>query len=85
MDDSGASLLDGRYGCSVTTRSYRWCRAGLGHASAAETLDTYSHMWPDNEDGGGRPWMPSSVVGRTLCGLLRISESVPDFPWSERW
>lgn len=22
----------------------------LGHASAAETLDTYSHLWPDNED-----------------------------------
>ena len=22
----------------------------LGHASAAETLDTYSHLWPDSED-----------------------------------
>jgi len=24
--------------------------ARLGHASAAETLDTYSHLWPDSED-----------------------------------
>lgn len=22
----------------------------LGHASATETLDTYSHLWPDSED-----------------------------------
>ena len=22
----------------------------LGHASAAETLDTYSHLWPDSDD-----------------------------------
>jgi integrase len=22
----------------------------LGHATAAETLDTYSHLWPDAED-----------------------------------
>ena len=22
----------------------------LGHASASETLDTYSHLWPDAED-----------------------------------
>ena len=25
-------------------------QARLGHASAAETLDTYSHLWPDSED-----------------------------------
>lgn len=24
------------------------CR--FGHASAAETLDTYSHLWPDSDD-----------------------------------
>jgi integrase len=40
-----ASLLT-RHGESVTT-----VQAGLGHASAAETLDTYSHLWPDS---GGR-------------------------------
>lgn len=22
----------------------------LGHASAAETLDVYSHLWPDSDD-----------------------------------
>jgi integrase len=22
----------------------------LGHKSAVETLDTYSHLWPDSED-----------------------------------
>jgi integrase len=25
-------------------------QARLGHASAAETLDTHSHLWPDSED-----------------------------------
>ena len=25
-------------------------QARLGHASAAETLGTYSHLWPDAED-----------------------------------
>ena len=39
-----ASLLI-RYGESVKTVQVR-----LGHASASETLDTYSHIWPDAED-----------------------------------
>ena len=39
-----ASLLI-RYGESVKVVQVR-----LGHASAAETLDTYSHLWPDSED-----------------------------------
>jgi len=39
-----ASLLI-RYGESVKT-----VQARLGHASASETLDTYSHIWPDAED-----------------------------------
>jgi integrase len=39
-----ASLLI-RHGESVKT-----VQARLGHASAAETLDTYSHLWPDSED-----------------------------------
>lgn len=25
-------------------------QARLGHASASETLDTYSHLWPDFDD-----------------------------------
>ncbi len=39
-----ASLLI-RHGESVKV-----VQARLGHASAKDTLDTYSHMWPDSED-----------------------------------
>lgn len=39
-----ASLLI-RHGESVKVVQSR-----LGHASAAETIDTYSHLWPDSED-----------------------------------
>lgn len=39
-----ASLLI-RHGESVKV-----VQARLGHASAAETLDVYSHLWPDSED-----------------------------------
>ena len=30
--------------------SVKVVQARLGHASAAETLDTYAHLWPDNEE-----------------------------------
>ena len=39
-----ASLLI-RSGCSVKVVQTR-----LGHKNASETLDTYSHLWPDDED-----------------------------------
>jgi integrase len=39
-----ASLLI-RHGESVKTVQHR-----LGHATAAETLDTYAHLWPDSDD-----------------------------------
>lgn len=39
-----ASLLI-RFGESVKT-----VQARLGHATAAETLDTYAHLWPDSDD-----------------------------------
>ncbi len=39
-----ASLLI-RHGESVKT-----VQARLGHATAVETLDTYSHLWPDSDD-----------------------------------
>ena len=39
-----ASLLI-RHGESVKV-----VQAQLGHATAAETLDTYSHLWPDRDD-----------------------------------
>jgi integrase len=32
-------------GCDVVT-----VQRALGHASAAETLSTYSHLWPDASD-----------------------------------
>jgi len=37
-----------RHGESVKT-----VQARLGHANAAETLDTYSHLWPDSDDRRG--------------------------------
>jgi integrase len=30
--------------------SVKVVQARLGHSSAGETLDTYSHLWPDSED-----------------------------------
>lgn len=39
-----ASVLIGA-GCSIKA-----VQNALGHATAAETLDTYSHLWPDDED-----------------------------------
>lgn len=39
-----ASLLIAR-NCSIKTVQKR-----LGHQSATETLDTYSHLWPDSDD-----------------------------------
>lgn len=39
-----ASLLI-RHGCSIKV-----VQARLGHATAAETLDTYAHLWPDSDD-----------------------------------
>ncbi|MEO6121226.1 MAG: tyrosine-type recombinase/integrase, partial [Acidimicrobiales bacterium] len=30
--------------------SVKVVQARLGHANASETLDTYSHIWPDSED-----------------------------------
>lgn len=39
-----ASLLIA-HGCSIKTVQSR-----LGHQSAMETLDTYSHLWPDSDD-----------------------------------
>jgi integrase len=50
----GARLHDLRhYYASLLIRhgeSIKVVQARLGHASASETLDTYSHLWPDSED-----------------------------------
>ncbi len=29
---------------------FKTVQTRLGHASAVETLDTYSHLWPDSDD-----------------------------------
>jgi integrase len=55
-----ASLLI-RHGESVKV-----VQARLGHATAAETLDTYSHLWPDSEDRTRDA--VDSVLGPAACG-----------------
>jgi integrase len=55
-----ASLLI-RHGESVKT-----VQARLGHASAAETLDTYSHLWPDSED------MTRAAIDEVLSGAVSL-------------
>ena len=56
-----ASLLI-RHGESVKT-----VQARLGHANAAETLDTYSHLWPDSDDRTREA--VDLVLTDFLCGL----------------
>ena len=58
-----ASLLI-RHGESVKV-----VQARLGHASATETLDTYSHLWPDAEDR--TRLAVDSVLGTTLGSIRR--------------
>lgn len=64
-----ASLLI-RYGESVKTVQVR-----LGHATAAETLDTYGHLWPDSDDRTRQAastalWVPElhAEIGGTTGG-----------------
>ena len=59
-----ASLLI-RYGESVKVVQER-----LGHASAAETLDTYSHLWPDSEDRTRAA--VDAVLGVTLEPIVAV-------------
>lgn len=60
-----ASLLI-RYGESVKT-----VQARLGHASASETLDTYSHLWSDSDDRTREAI--DSVLGRTQRSGVEVS------------
>jgi integrase len=54
-------------GCDVVT-----VQLPLGHASAAMTLTTYSHLWPDASDRTGTPrarcWTTRSTLLRTHSG-----------------
>jgi integrase len=58
-----ASLLI-RHGESVKV-----VQARLGHATASETLDTYSHLWPDSEDRTRQAI--DEVLGRTPAASPR--------------
>ena len=59
-----ASLLI-RHGESVKT-----VQARLGHASASETLDTFSYLWPDNDE---RTRAAVDGVLRGLADYLRTN------------
>lgn len=63
-----ASLLI-RHGESVKT-----VQARLGHASASETLDTYSHLWPDNDE---RTRAAVDGVLQNFADLLRTNGGDP--------
>jgi integrase len=62
-----ASLLI-RHGESVKVVQKR-----LGHESAVETLDTYSHLWPDSEDRTREA--VDEVLGRATGGA--VAEAAP--------
>ena len=47
--------------------SVKTVQARLGHANAAETLDTYSHLWPDSDD------RTREAVDLVLAGFLADS------------
>jgi integrase len=61
-----ASLLI-RHGESVKS-----VQARLDHASASETLDTYSHLWPDSEDRTRRAI--DDVLGNNSADISRTSQ-----------
>lgn len=65
-----ASLLI-RHGESVKTVQSR-----LGHASAVETLDTYSHLWPDSDDRTRDAI--DSVLGKSTAVPLRPQGTAKD-------
>jgi integrase len=48
--------------------SVKVVQSRLGHASAAETLDTYSHLWPDSED------RTRQAIDEILGGTMRSAD-----------
>jgi len=53
------------------SESVKVVQARVGHASAAETLNTYSHLWPDSED------RTRAAVQAALGGLGSVSWDRP--------
>ena len=66
-----ASLLT-RHGESVKVVQER-----LGHASAVETLDTDSHLWPDDEDGTRAAVDEVLGAARTTSGRPSAGDETP--------
>ncbi|MEO5652469.1 MAG: site-specific integrase [Marmoricola sp.] len=56
------------------SESVKTVQARLGHASASETLDTYSHLWPDSDD---RTREAVDMVLGNLADFLR-TDGVPE-------
>jgi integrase len=69
-----ASLLI-RHGESVKV-----VQARLGHSSATETLDTYSHLWPDSEDRTRRAVdeVLSALSADSAADFSRTSEALAE-------
>ncbi len=53
----------------------------LGHTNAAQTLNTYAHLWPTDDERAGRPWTPCSArTRRTQDGQTRLrTNEAPGF------
>jgi integrase len=49
----------------------------LGHASAVEMLDTYSHLWPDDEDGTRAAVEEVLGPNRTMSGRTTPAGATP--------
>lgn len=47
-------------------RSVKSVQTMLGHASATTTLDTYTHLWPDEDD------LVRDASSRLMCDLRAI-------------
>jgi len=54
--------------------SVKVVQARLGHKSATETLDTYGHLWPANEEA------TRSAVDRLLGAALAAEHGAPRTP-----
>lgn len=79
-DDTGLHLFRHYYasmlihdGCSVKVVQRR-----LGHATAKETLDTYGHLWPDDDEHSrsavGKVLGP--IIAETAMGPSEVRETV---------
>jgi len=52
------------------SESVKVVQARLGHATAAETLDTYSHLWPDSDETTRAAIDAEFGLAPRSCGLI---------------